>query len=710
MAKCRLIATWVAVVGSVCGINSAWSSSALCQEATASRAETYARFNDLCKEHFGAEKESEVRAKFGEKLKLVVGDVWSYVSERSAVIAWESNLPAKTCVEFGETSGYGENTSPTERYFYLHVHYLTGLRPGTTYHYRLVAVDERGDKHLSEDLVFTTKAMSDAVRIPADLTGPPYVLDRANATYLVTEDVTSDSTALNIAADGITLDLGGHTVTYDNKAGTTDPTANERLYGWHAAQGPCGIRTADRRAGITIVNGTIRQGEGNGASRPAAYNPIFMRRPRDTELAGVTVEYAGSQVTGIFVNNAYEGVHVHHNVVVDKGTELYNRHRGVDGIYFGVGREVDTISKCHHNLIKRARHRGLTVSSNTDIYGNEIYVDSYATNSYGIMYYSSRDPIHHVSLHGNRIFGTGYHPIGIGAGFHANDIKVYGNFIQMQGMEREERWRGGVGGGDPTDQLHPVNGVRLQKGPQENIEYRDNTIVVKGRGDGCMMRGVWLAPMGQMRNVVVRDNVVKVIAQDQMAEGHAIAAVGADNANPDEKIALIGNTIVSNLCHVRFGDNYGHGGKYSFVSNTFSKIGNDPRYRTIRLGWQGWKYETFGHVFIDTKFEGGAGYDSVSFDGAHRGRYDFSVGWQLEIKGDRGAKISVRDRDGIEVFSGQIPAEGRITIPLVQYVRNRDGQTVKTPHTIAVGADGKPKTAVATMDQSRQIDLAEILD
>ena len=677
----------------------------LAQEGANRQVGVYEEFSTLCIAHFGAEKEEEVYGRFGRKLEVTAGSAWRYVSERSAVIAWQTNLPAISYVEFGETNRYGRKTAPPERHFYLHLHYLKGLEPGTTYHCRLAAIDERKNTLLSKDVTFTTKVMTEAVRIPADIFGPPYVLDRANTTYLVTEDITADSTALNIAADGITLDLGGHTVVYDEKAGSTDPSANERLYGWHAAQGPCGIRTADRRRGITIVNGMIKQGRANGASRPAAFNPIFMRRPRNSELAGVTVEYTGSQVTGILIDSAYEGVHVHHNVVVDRGTELYNRHRGLDGIRFGFERNVDSTSRCHHNLIKRTRHRGLTVSSNTDIYANEIYVDSYATNSYGIMYYSSRDPIHDISVHDNRVFGTGYHPIGIGAGFHAKDIKVYGNFIQMQGMERQERWSGGAGGGDPAGQLHPVNGVRLHKGPQENVEYQDNTIVVKGRGDGCMMRGVWLIPMGEMRNVVVRGNVVKVIAEDQKAEGHAIAALGGDSGNPDEKISLIGNTIVSNLCNVRFGDNYGHGGRYHFLSNAFARVGNDPRYKTIRLGWQGWNYETFGHVFIDTEFEGGAGYDSVSFDGAGRARYDFSVGWQLGVKTAGGAKISITDNNGDRVFSGQVPAKGAMSIPLIQYVQKRDGRVVQTPHTVTIEKDGKTETTVVTMDKARRIEM-----
>lgn len=691
--KVRCVAACVAAALFCCGIGPLLVLNACAQEYG-----VYEEFNKFCVENFGAEKEEEVYRMFGEDLKVMEGGSWNYISESSACIAWETNVPAKTYIEYGTSTAYGERTPHPERHFHIHIHYLKNLNPNATFHYRLVSVDERGNKVTTDDMTFSTRSMEDAVRIPHDLSGPPYTLDKANTTYLVTENITAGSTALNVATSGVTLDLGGHTIVYDEKAGSPDPSASERLYGWHAVQGPCGIRTADRRSGMTIVNGIIKQGKGNGTSRPAGYNPMFLRRPRDTEVAGVTVVYSGSQITGILIDSAYNGVHVHHNVVIDKGTKLYNRHRGLDGIYFDIER-ADTILKCHHNLIKRTRHRGMSVRSNHDIYSNEIYIDSYATNSYGIMYYGRG---RNVALHHNRIFGAGYHPIGIGSGQGYSDVKVHANYIQMQGTRREERWTGGGGGGDPRAQLHPVNGIRLQC-PGDNIEHYDNVVVIKGRGEGCMMRGLWLVPEDPAENISLRNNTVKLIAQDDKAEGYAIACCGAGEESRSSPITLEGNTLVTNLGHVQFGDNYGHGGLYHFLSNTFVKVGDDPRYRTIRLGWRGWKYGTFGHLFIDTEFRGGAGYGSVSFDGAGSGRYDFSVGWQLRIRITPGAMVSIKDKAGQEVFSGEVPQDGEISVPLIQYVQERDGKTMLTPHTVTIEKNGRAATREVTMDKEQEI-------
>ena len=406
----------------------------------------YGEFNRFCIDSF-AHRE-ELREAFGGKLRIIEEGTWRHVSETSACVAWRTSVPAVSWVEYEAASPvpsseiFAESTPPTERGFFLHLHYLTDLQTGISYRFRLVAVDGDGNRIESTVQRLTPGKMNEAIRIPSDVEGPPYNLNRSHATYLVTEDLFSDTTLFNITADGVTLDLGGHLLVYDNLPGSRDPSADERLFGWYAAQGPCGIRTADRRGRIRILNGRIRQGEGSGASQPAAYNPIFLRRPHSTEIAGVTAEYAGAQVTGIMVDSAYEGIIIHHNVLTDHGTEILDRHRGQDGIYLNSEKPGTEKILCHHNLIKRSRHRGITAASLCAVSANEIYIDSYATNSYGIMYYSSRDPVHHVSLYDNAVFGTGYHPIGIGAGFHAHDVEVHGNLILMQGTEPQERWRG----------------------------------------------------------------------------------------------------------------------------------------------------------------------------------------------------------------------------------------------------------------------------
>ena len=53
----------------------------------------------------------------------------------------------------------------------------------------------------------------------------------------------------------------------------------------------------------------------------------------------------------------------------------------------------------------------------------------------------------------------------------------------------------------------------------ENIEFYGNTLVAKGSG-GCHIRGLWIDSRGKpVKNVVFRENVIKVIARDETVQG-----------------------------------------------------------------------------------------------------------------------------------------------------------------------------------------------
>ena len=112
---------------------------------------------------------------------------------------------------------------------------------------------------------------------------------------------------------------------------------------------------------------------------------------------------------------------------------------------------------------------------------------------------------------------------------------------------------------------------------------------------------MFLVPMSGVRNVTIKNNTIKLVVQDDKADGWAIAGLGARG----EEITLEGNTIISNICNVRFGDPYSVGGTYRLVGNTFVRIGRNPRYKTIRVGYR--SRPTSGHVFLDCRFERGAG-------------------------------------------------------------------------------------------------------
>lgn len=127
-------------------------------QAGDSPGDVYSVFNAFASERFGAESDDLFYEYFGESLAIRdepgydgAGSVWSYGSTESATVAFETTLLATSHVEYRPAGNQTfEQSEPTERPFSVHIHHLTGLRPGTTYEWRPVAVDERGNELVGE--------------------------------------------------------------------------------------------------------------------------------------------------------------------------------------------------------------------------------------------------------------------------------------------------------------------------------------------------------------------------------------------------------------------------------------------------------------------------------------------------------------------------------------------------------------------------------
>jgi len=620
---------------------------------------------------------------------------WTFVSENSAVIYWQTENPATSHVEYGLTPAYGMRTPDTglppreffkglfDKPYHTQFHRITGLEPDKTYHYRMVSVGIDGTETRSEDKTFSTRKIPEAVHVPDDLEGaPPYVLNQADATYVLTKDIETDGTAIRIDGHGITLDLNGHTVVYGNAEGEA-----------------YGVRTVEwNKRNIKVLNGVIRQGKANGRK----CDPVRARSTRNMEVAGVEITYGGPDCMGIHWWESRDA-NAHHNVIFDTGTHITNRHQGLDAIH---GCQT---SSC--NLVKRARHRG--IKGGAECAYNEIYVDSWATNASCV-----GGGLH---THHNRIRGTGYIVIGVGYGWgdSLEPKEIDHNDIEMVAQKITGRWKEY---GDSSN----LSGLRvtMYRFRGENFNFHDNRILIHG-SHATKMRGLWIDPTSKTKNVVFRNNYVEVIADETCKAKNCMAVTIAGSPDPDQAPTLLeGNTIISNICNVRFAESYGTSCNAHFVGNTFVRKGNREDYRTIRCGW--WVSDTYGHVFRDSKFEGGAGYDRVSFEGGQtrltgrdaqsgyakmNARREFTVEWTLTIKTAAGARVSVKDAAGNEVFTGTAGQDGKVDVPLAQYKQEGAGaydkggskKTAYTPHTVTVTADGRTATRQVTMDRKQEI-------
>ena len=656
-------------------------------------------FNEFCKEFFGAEKEPLTYDHAGTTLEFMSlsDSEWVYESETSATIAFETNLPASTYIEYGETASYGSTANiETDRYYYLHMAHLTGLTADTTYHYRFVAEDERGNVIVSGDKTFDTVVLGSVTRIPGQhITAAQYNISTSGY-YLLEGDVIADNTGFFVSASGVTIDLGGYTLTYNNVRDDPEPDAAQMLY-----DSAMGVKAYWNLTGIKVVNGRIVQGSGaNGtASNGTGYNPIRLSEQGACEIAGLSIEWAGSQITGI---TASGGLNVHHNILLDRGWQVPNRHSGCDAI--------DGANTAHHNLVKRFRHRGIMGGSDGSYYNNELYGDTFASNAFAIDFYGQTNSV----ASNNRIFGGGYNLVGLGATSESANIEFNDNFLHMQAIKPYDassnrglewnpvssQWEQEYGEKSATHFVRVIWGA-------DNIQFNDNMMIAYAR-EGGDCRGIWAQtdPLegNRQTNVAFRNNTVKFIFEDDWGdEGSAVLMTGKDD-NTDEML-FEDNLLISNACMVRFASDYGGSPDMTtWRRNTFVRdltAWDRFDYAMIRIGYGG-SYASRYHYFYDSTFED-CSYDEVWHDGT--GDNWFVVGWTLTVETEADANVVITDALAIEVFNGTADANGICVVELDQYQEHPLGNTNYTDHEVTVTTTGGTYVETVTVDATKTVQI-----
>ncbi len=337
---------------------------------------------------------------------------WVHVSETSAVIYWQLadiSMSAFSFVEYGASRELGQRTKQASKPRWAQYHALTGLSTGRKCYFRMVNLDpETGRRTESDILSLTPSKVPGAVYIPGDMAaGPPYILDKPGAYYVLTEDITAAGSAFEIMADSITLDLDGHTVVFGNDT-------SERVYGVRFGYGD----------GCKLVGGRIAQGERSNLYSTAVAS---LDRPQATEVAGISTDVHLKCAYPINFTHANR-VHIHHNNIYSRVTELECRHYPGNilmrlYVYSGDVSVHDNIltEGCHWGIMVREKSR--RVMRNVEVHHNDIQHHQQYVNGYALAPGSGAD-VHH-----NKVTSTGraVHITGEGTMFHDNFIDTRGH-------------------------------------------------------------------------------------------------------------------------------------------------------------------------------------------------------------------------------------------------------------------------------------------
>ncbi|MFO1435827.1 MAG: hypothetical protein U1F34_05540 [Gammaproteobacteria bacterium] len=321
------------------------------------------------------------------------------------------------------------------------------------------------------------------------------MLDHDGQVYKLSDDLTADGTAVAVTADDVTLDLNGHTITY-NAAPSDQP-----VYGVYVAIG------IDR---VTIKNGYILQGAGKSKASPAIYLYGASWQVGPHELHDLVIRTQGFQSDGIQADKGYgfNGSKIYRSYIeVRGGTDAVD---GEGGDCIMISAENRGGVEIHDNILVGG-HRGMQLvdlgaeeSNRSDIFGNRIqHHRSLGSKApYGILL-AGRS--HNVQIRDNQIVsddGRGINIDGWGQdvpeGASGNTISNNRIDVQYSSVARS---------GEYVE--NNVYGIRDRYSSGDNIF--ENNVVTIGSDISGEVFGFYIGsddPDPLMRNITVRGNTV----------------------------------------------------------------------------------------------------------------------------------------------------------------------------------------------------------
>jgi len=296
----------------------------------------------------------------------------------SAVVIWTTPGEADSTIGWGtepDTCPTGYHRTGGRREHRL---FMGPLEPETEYFVTVRSADATDADQ--ETISFTTAAVSNATEL-SDCT----TIDQPGD-YRLVADVTGDCDCMDIQADGVSLDLGWHTVTYAATE-TSAQCAGVRVEGNDAA----------------VFNGIVEQSDGGGGDLYS--HAVRIYGADQVRIDRLWIHVVGADAFGL--RSMYsDDVSVHHTLVVSEVRDVTDRHypgnRGIalDLPEEGPGEVMDCMlfSVPHWGIFMTGGDRlstAPTTGQTRRIGNNHVFADMHATNGYGLGVHANHVEVDH---------------------------------------------------------------------------------------------------------------------------------------------------------------------------------------------------------------------------------------------------------------------------------------------------------------------------
>jgi len=197
----------------------------------------------------------------------------------------------------------------------------------------LVLAGANGGNEPAVALIDQARAEAGGVT-PGDAPGFPVTLSQGGSYRLAGNLAIGDpnTTAIEVTADNVTLDLGGFAI-----VGATS-CSGVPTHCFPVGSGD-GVRfsPANRKAGLTVSNGTIRGMGGHGVTGHSASQGFVVERLRVMSNGGWGISLAGALVSdNMVLRNGQHGI-MGHSLQVSRNTVLHNGGVGLFLVKSGYG-------------------------------------------------------------------------------------------------------------------------------------------------------------------------------------------------------------------------------------------------------------------------------------------------------------------------------------------------------------------------------------
>jgi hypothetical protein len=419
-------------------------------------------------------------------------------------------------------------------------------------------------------------------------------LRQPNATYVLRRNVQSLGTCFSIEANNITLDLGGHTVTYGISVSSHASFGILAADCWdHEIDGnSCG----GTHKYPTIMNGRIVQGA------HAAPKSHALRFGQANSLTGVKVHHLDITISSpdsiaIFGEYLPGGSDLYANTIHNNVTAISSRYQ-FNGASIKLGEEIDAKlpDLIHNNVIVGGAQLGIRDdnSRGSKIYENDISQDASYTNGFCI----------DAAGAGMQVYRNICHPIH-GRGIHANrsDIQIFDNVIETVDNNNNVEYKG--------CEINGTYGIQVESDgfAPTNISIFKNRVTVHAAQ--CPAEAMRLTEI-EDGDIQIHDNVF-IAVQDKIEggfseEGARVFSVGETHGN---KLRIFGNTARADSAIFHMDWDGGDG--FTLNNNTFEA--GRKGHGTLLADFENGVNPSYDNYFLDNT------YDGFSPDSAHFGEY-----------------------------------------------------------------------------------------